>query len=412
MPFDPIALLLSPAFWLLTAFLLLMPGVAFLGGVIAWLILAWGWETVAAVALATLVFGMFRNTLIRLMTKMHALVASPFSIAYRGLRQFTGHLDKWVAVSADAMRTYGGQLRSGVRPAPLLFEIIAPLLYALVWLCLSVSDFALAILTFSAMFQVGTGEVPLPLPTELAGGATLMAIVTLFGLVFFDMVGLVPNRLPWELLSERHGRMVRIICWIGIGLTVVLVALFVIWRPMQLEPVVPEPHSTIVKYTFFGLFAVLLTLATALSSWAVVVSLAAFYTIALLVLRVGVYVAQGVFVVVVEAIRLLSQVSYATIDVVATPWMTTKTWVASYRPIANWLHIARFNPVDLDEISSDLEQPLFSALPPVAGTPPPSTEVAERLERERLLYDAPVLEFAPPPAATNGYHDRESVPTA
>jgi hypothetical protein len=172
--------------------------------------------------------------------------------------------------------------------SPIWDSVIVPLVWFLFFFYLAVADFYLTAISFVPLFGANA-DVPssfhLPLfrrqvtpNLPLLMGLLWTAVAGAFGLALYQTLVQHPRR-PFNLLSQRITRLLRVIAVAGLIALAVASLLFFIWRQgeIQASPNVPQqfgepPQSHVnpvggLRWAIVGVIGGLLPVAVALSAW-------------------------------------------------------------------------------------------------------------------------------------------------
>ncbi|MCS6801870.1 MAG: hypothetical protein RMM58_01875 [Chloroflexota bacterium] len=316
-------------------------------------------------ALETLILGVFivgflRNRLMQAINAFFAVLAWPFVVIARACQPAIAALSAAIDDAAAALRTYGGRLND---PAPLLFELIAPLVYLALFVIIALADFTVARLRFGALFGEAVSEADwFGINLADATGLLLIAVFIVLGYILFDALGIAPNRLPWGLLdSTWRARLIRG-AWAGLILTAIATVAFFCWGQLQLLDDAERPLllSTILEYLFIVPLAILLVATTLLSAWAVIVSAGALWAIVLFAVRILLWIVRALAVLGARGLDLAAALAVFVLDVIAAGPIWLKNWLAGYEALRRWLHLTPYEREARPPIDVDLDRPLFA----------------------------------------------------
>ncbi|GIW08070.1 MAG: hypothetical protein KatS3mg060_2875 [Dehalococcoidia bacterium] len=320
-----------------------------------------GLPAIETLLILVFVVGLLRNRLMHAINSLFAVLAWPFVVLARACTPAIDALSGTISGAATALQTYGGRLS---QPAPLIFELIAPLVYLVLFVIIAFADFAVARLRFGALFGEPTGEGDwISVTLADATGILLVAVFVVIGYVLFDALGLAPNKLPWGLLDDKwRARLVRA-AWIGLLLTAIATVAFFCWGQLQLLDASDQPVllSLVLQYVFIALLALLLVAATLLSGWAVIVSVGALWLLFLLGVRFVLWIARALGVLFAYGLDLVAALAVFLLDVVAAGPIWLKNWLAGYEPLKRWLHLTPYVREPHQSIVGEMEQPLFGS---------------------------------------------------
>lgn len=333
-----------------------------------------GLPAIEAILLGVLVVGLLRNRLMLAINALFAVLAWPFVVVARACQPAVAALSAATDQAALALRTYGGRL---TEPAPLLFELIAPLVYLALFIIIAFADFTVARLRFGALFGEAVSEADgLGLNLADATGLLLVAVFVVLGYILFDALGIAPNRLPWGLLDATwRARLVRG-AWAGLILTAIATVAFFCWGQLQLLDDAERPLllATVLEYLFIVILAVLLVATTLLSGWAVIVSAGALWTLLLFAVRLVVWVVRVAAVLVARGLDLAAALAVFVLDVIAAGPIWLKNWLAGYEVLRRWLHLTPYEREARPPIDAEIDQPLFE--PAMPASPPSERALA------------------------------------
>ena len=230
-----------------------------------------------------------RNDLVKLINAVCDLVAVPFVIPCRALNQAIDTLLTQIREGLEGLG-YTSSYNNYQLSHWVGWNLIGPLVYLLWFILIGIPDWYIATLRFAAMMGIAVGLPNLPVKVDSLLGLVYFLVGSLWGIVILDLCGATPIDKPWHNLAEGQRNRLKLLCWIGLGLTILTAVLFygwgqlqLVWLQMKVTP--PEPLSSGLTVAVMGLLAILLTAACALAGWAVFTGLASLQVIGQMLFR-------------------------------------------------------------------------------------------------------------------------------